>query len=512
MLIPVRTDGTAAARSSPAEALRQVPIEVWALAGLTALAAVLRFATLTDQSFWVDEATTAHEMRLSFGAMLHSVHLNETTPPLYFVVAWLWSKLFGTGEAGLRSLSAVLGIGIVPITYLCGRELVSRRAGLLAAAFAAISPFMIWYSQEARAYMLFAFLCGASLLYWARVRRDPSRRNLSLWALFSALAVLTHFFAGFLVAPEALWLLARHRQRITLIAVGAVATVQATVVPLAAGDTNHPLNWINAFPLSIRIKQVPVDFGLSSLYQSSLVTSGLLGAALLGAIVIALFMLGGGHRAARRGAGLTAALASAVILVPLLLAVAGRDYLVPRNLTPAWIPLAIVLAAACTLPRARLAGAALAALVLGGFVYAGIRIDHDSAYQRPNWRGVAAALGPASGSRAVVAYDGGFAAQPLAIYLPRVPWSFSGETGGNPVTVSEVDVIGNVYQASPRVLPSGARRISSRTVDGFLVDRFALDPAWTATPAAIGARAGSLLGPPSGVPAVLLQGAPGRGL
>ena len=41
--------------------------------------------------------------------MLHSVRVDETTPPLYFVVAWLWAKLFGAGEIGLRSLSAALG-------------------------------------------------------------------------------------------------------------------------------------------------------------------------------------------------------------------------------------------------------------------------------------------------------------------------------------------------------------------------------------------------------------------
>ncbi len=511
MLIPVRTGGTVMARRAPAEVIRQVPVELWALAALTVLAAILRFATLTDQSFWVDEATTAHEMTLPFGALLHSVHVNETTPPLYFILAWLWSKLFGTGEAGLRSLSALAGIGLVPLTYLCARELVSRRAGLLAAAFAAISPFMIWYSQEARAYMLFALLSGASLLYWARASRDPNRRNLSLWAVFSALAVLTHFFAGFLIAPEALWLLVRSRDRVTLVAVTSVAATQALLVPLAAGDTNHPLNWIKAFPLSIRIKQVPVDFGLSTLYQSSIVTSGLLGAALLGSIVIALFMLGGGDRVARRGAGIAAALAAVVVLVPILLAVAGRDYLVPRNLIAAWIPLAVVLAAACTLPRARAAGAALAVLVLGGFIYAGVRIDNDVAYQRPNWRGVATALGVSSAPRAIVAYGGGFAAQPLAIYLPRVPWSFSGASGGAPVTVSEVDVVGNVYQAPPRVLPSGTRLIARHTVDGFVVDRFAVDPAWSAPPAAIGARAGSLLGPAPAAASVLVQHVPGAG-
>jgi len=39
--------------------------------GITAAAGALRFATLTSQSYWSDEAATAHEMQLSLGAMLH---------------------------------------------------------------------------------------------------------------------------------------------------------------------------------------------------------------------------------------------------------------------------------------------------------------------------------------------------------------------------------------------------------------------------------------------------------
>jgi mannosyltransferase len=501
MLIPVRTGPAAVARTDSRPWVEKVPPELVLLAALTVVGAAIRFATLASQSYWVDEATTVHEMHLSLGGLLHAVHVDETTPPLYFIVVWLWAKVFGTGEAGLRSLSAVLGTAVIPLAYLCGRELVSRAAGLVAAALAALSPFMIWYSQEARSYMLFAVLCGASFLFCARAWREPSSRNIGWWGAFSTLAVLTHFFAGFLVAPEAILLLYRARNRTILLAAGAVAAVQVALVPLAAGDTTHPLGWIQVFPLSIRIKQVPVDLGLGSLYQSSLVTSGLLGAGILAAIVLALLVVGGG-RAERRGAGFAAALAAVVVLVPIVLAALGRDYLVPRNLMPAWIPLAVLLGAACTVPRARVAGAALAAVLLGAFLYAGIRIDGNAAYQRPNWRGVAAALGSSSGTRAIIAYDGGFASQPLTVYMPGIPWEQSSQ---DVVSVSEVDVIGSPWQIPTNPLPAGTTLLSSKSVDGFLVDRFAVGPAWRLSPAAIGARAGSLLGPAPAGPAVLIQ-------
>ena len=74
----------------------------------------------------------------------------------------------------LRAFSAIAGVAFVPIAYAAARELVSRRAGVLAAAFVAVNPLMLWYSQEARAYMLVAALSGASFMPFACARRDPS--------------------------------------------------------------------------------------------------------------------------------------------------------------------------------------------------------------------------------------------------------------------------------------------------------------------------------------------------
>jgi hypothetical protein len=404
---------------------------------------------------------------------------------------------------GLRSLSALLGTLAIPIAYLCGRELVSRAAGLVAAALATVSPFMIWYSQEARSYMLFTVLCGLSFLFFAKSLREPTRRNLVWWGIASSAAVLTHFFAGFLVAPEGLWLILRFRSRATVVAAAVVAAVQLAILPLAVGDTSHPLQWIKAFPLSIRIKQVPVDLGLGTLYQSSIVTEGLLGAGLLAVIVAALLYFGG-ERDQRRGAAIAAALAAVVLVAPVVLTAFGSDYVVPRNFAPAWIPLAVLLGAACTVPRARAAGGALAAVLLISFVYANVRIGNEPQYQRPDWRGVAAALGQPTGPRAIVAYDSGFASQPLAIYLRGIPWNPAPQA--TPVRVGEVDVVGSVYQQTPATLPAGFKLLSTSAVKGgFRVDRFAVSPARQLTPAAIAAQAPSLLGPAPPGPAVLIQ-------
>ena len=387
--------------------------------------------------------------------MLHEIRLNETTPPLYFALAWVWTRIFGSGETGIRSLSALCGVALVPVLYLCGRELVSRRAGVVAAALAAVSPFMIWYSQEARSYMLFALLGALSFLYTARAERTRGGRDLALWAVFSALAVLTHFFAIFLLAPEAAWLLWRLRSAACVWACAAVAVVQVAVLPLAIADTGHPLGWIAAIPLMTRVRQIPVQFAFSTLSDNSVLINGIGGAIVLIAIVLVLLWVGGGARE-RRGAARAGALAAAVILVPVALVAVGHDYVYVRNFISAWAPLAVVLGAACTASRARVAGAILGVVLLGSFVWAGVRVDANWIDQRPDWRGVADALGSSPARRAIVAYDGNFAEQPLAVYLPRTAFSYSGMPSSYaPVRISELDVVGTTAQSVTRPLPAG---------------------------------------------------------
>src|SRR5207302_5897738 len=135
-----------------------------------------------------------------------------------------------------------------------GRELVSKRAGIVAALLAAVNPFMIWYSQDATEYMLLAATSGASLLCFGRALREPTAKNMTWWGVLSALASWTHFFAAFLVAPEAIWLLYAVRRRAAVIATAGVAAVGMALTPLLfMHATNSILGFISITPLRIRI-------------------------------------------------------------------------------------------------------------------------------------------------------------------------------------------------------------------------------------------------------------------
>ncbi|HEV3230582.1 MAG TPA: glycosyltransferase family 39 protein, partial [Solirubrobacteraceae bacterium] len=212
----------------------------WPLIALLLLAAGLRFGTIAHQSFWYDEAFTAvHVLHPGLGATLHGVLHTESTPPLYYVLAWVWTRVLGDGPVALRSLSTLAGLGLVIVAWAVGNTLRGRRTAIWLAALAATSPLLVWYSQEARAYELFALLAAVSFWFFVRARMAPEARprDLWAWAAFSVLALLTFYFAAFLVAAEAVLLLAGPNvspdaRRRHLPAAGAVFVAALALIPL----------------------------------------------------------------------------------------------------------------------------------------------------------------------------------------------------------------------------------------------------------------------------------------
>jgi hypothetical protein len=138
-----------------------------ALAFILLLAAGLRFYRLDGSSLWSDEGNTWAIVQRSFSQIARDAAL-DIHPPGYYWLLKLWTTLWGIDATGLRSFSAVAGVLLVAVVYATGRR-VDRAMGMqvaLPAAFlAALNPFQIYYSQEARMYLLLA-LAGAGLL-WA---------------------------------------------------------------------------------------------------------------------------------------------------------------------------------------------------------------------------------------------------------------------------------------------------------------------------------------------------------
>lgn len=399
--VPTTAQGSAA---SPARDAVATP---WlALGVIVVLAALLRFATLRTQSIWFDEAATWDLVRRPFGEMLSRLPDGESNPPLFYVLEWGWTRVFGDGEAGLRSLSALAGLLTVPVAYAIGRRaavgvarVAGERAGLAAAALVAVNPLLLWFSQEARSYALATLLSGLALLLFLHALDDARGRFLAGWALAAALALATHYFTAFVLAPQALWLLLRHPHRR-----GAVAAVAApfaaglALLPLLLAQAGNPYD-IAGTSLALRLVQVPKQFLLG--YRGPLpLPFGLLGAALV---------LGGTWllvrrtpRPARERALLLAGISAVGIALPVLAALVGADYLNTRNLLPALIPLLAALAVGCAASEAPRLGAALVAALCTISLAIVITVAADAQYQRQDWKGLARALGSSDAPRALV--------------------------------------------------------------------------------------------------------------
>ncbi len=449
-------------------------VVLWALAGLTALGVAVRFASLGLQSYHHDEViTAARAIPGSFEEMLHQVKTSESNPPLYYVLAWGWAKAFGTGEAGLRSISALFGAATVPVGYLIGRQLASRRAGLFLAALIAVNPMLIWYSQEARSYALLVFFGALSMLFFVRALNSCRGRDLAFWALASALALCSHYFAVFPVGIEAAWLLValRARWRLVLSAVAAVAATGLSLLPLINAQTNPAhIGWIEHSPLPERLWETAVSFLIGETGhviaepprdRYALIPIVLIGAAL---VLVALRS----ERRERWGAGLGLTLGLGVVGLAVVAALLGKDYVVERNLLPALVPLLAAVAIGFAVAAGRRLGLLLAVALCAYWLAFDVHVTQTPNLQRPDFRTVSDELGPPrAGRRAIVSWK--LAADPVRFYLhDKALRMYSGTE-----RIGEVDVLSKPLVAgNPVNLPHAFHPVERLRLDRLTLTRY----------------------------------------
>jgi mannosyltransferase len=433
------------------------------LAGVVVVAAALRLWRIGHQSYWLDEAFTVHIVRGDFSGVLDGVRQTESTPPLYYALAWAWERIAGSGEAGLRSLSALFGIATVPLAYLAARERFSERTALIAAALFAVNPYFVWYSQEARAYALLVLFSTAGLLFFLRAEGEHGVKGtvpltLAGWASASALALLTHYFAAFLIVPQAVWLLWRLRSRAAAIAVVVPAAVGLALLPLAIDqrDAGHTL-FIADIPFGRRLVSIPKKLATGELGTPTPVIGVLVGAALVAGVVLALRT----EHPGRRAVTLLLGLAAAPIGIALVLKLAGLDYVFPRNLIEAFVPLLIAAGAGFAAIRA---GPALAAAVALAGVALVLQTSLNASLQRDDWRGAVHALGlPKTEPRAVV----------LTPEVGKTPFRlYAGALGLVPPTGTPVDDVAVLANARPprftaQPPPRGFRVVRTRRTESW---------------------------------------------
>ncbi len=199
----------------------------WLPLALTLLALALRLHNLTYHSLWFDEAMSVHWARSSIPRILEvSMNLVEDRlPPLYYLSLHYWRLFVGDGEVAVRLPSVLLGTLLIPLVYRLARDLFDPRVGSFAAALAALNPFLVWYSQEARMYAMAVLLATLGTWFFLRATTFvPSQRrnrdvtgytSIPYWLAYGLCALVglyTHLYTGFLLPAHALYLLLTHRQ------------------------------------------------------------------------------------------------------------------------------------------------------------------------------------------------------------------------------------------------------------------------------------------------------------
>ncbi len=142
------------------------------LALIFGVGASLRLYGLDFQSLWQDEGLQYYvATQNSIGELFQQTR--SFHPPLSFIVNHLF-LLLGDSDFLLRLPSALFGIASLPVLYVLARDLTSKKAAVFAVFVLALSPFHIWYSQEARMYsqLLFLSLLSSVLLLQALRRGE----------------------------------------------------------------------------------------------------------------------------------------------------------------------------------------------------------------------------------------------------------------------------------------------------------------------------------------------------
>ena len=181
---------------------REQTLVLFAVTALTLVAAWLRLRQATE-SLWLDELHTAWTVDDGLPSIGRRARAGNYGP-VYFVLPWLSTRLFGMREWSLRLPSLLAGIALVPTSYVVARNwFQSRTIGCLAAALFVTDPHAIFYSLDARPYALVQLIALFHVALLVRLL-NARRRSFEYFAywLLGVLLFQLHYTAALLFTGE----------------------------------------------------------------------------------------------------------------------------------------------------------------------------------------------------------------------------------------------------------------------------------------------------------------------
>lgn len=201
-----------------------------ALTGLVALAVALRVAGLGASAIWYDEAFSLAMARLPLLDLVRAAAL-DFNPPLWEMIAWVSTRLFGDSAIGLRLPSLMASIAAFVVAAWLMRELgISPHdktgaswIALAALAALAVLPYQLWMAQDGRVYAVMSLLYLAGAWFALRGR----------WLGFTAclgLLFYSHLPGAVYVVPLIVLAVMSHRKKLDRIGY-AVAAAALSFLP-----------------------------------------------------------------------------------------------------------------------------------------------------------------------------------------------------------------------------------------------------------------------------------------
>jgi len=223
--------------------------KIWTISFFLIVAAgiFLRFYKLEHKEYWCDEAYTslmisghtreqfrdtvctgqpllAKDLRREFqtplgptsGFIKDCIEMGGHHPPLYFLLARVWTERFGSGVIAMRLLPALLSLLLLPAAYWLGLELFrSTTVARIAVILMAVSPNLVLHAQNAREYSLWIALVACTSAALLRAVRLQQKKYWLIYAVVNAVSLYTYSLSVFVSLAHCLSVFCTEKLRLT---------------------------------------------------------------------------------------------------------------------------------------------------------------------------------------------------------------------------------------------------------------------------------------------------------
>lgn len=125
--------------------------------------------------------------------------------PLYALLLHIWMQIFGNSIVSARLLSVLFFVLSLWPLYVLAQRTAGERTARIAVSLYCLSPFLTWYSTEARMYTLFTFATILSHLTFFTVLRSKAKKGKLAYALSAILGIYSHYFFFIVLGLQTLY-------------------------------------------------------------------------------------------------------------------------------------------------------------------------------------------------------------------------------------------------------------------------------------------------------------------